>query len=256
MAPASTSWVRTGARLDSPEFSARDKIIVVRLRTYMLMYIHEHIASPQVQSMFARMAPQAPHKDAETVPEVPLALLEQGAGEMDFGERMAHSQNRIDGARKASVTHGMSRDRAEYRIWKGIKQRCFNPRRREYPRYGGCGISMHAQWADSFAAFIEYIGPRPSPAHSIDRIDNERGYEPGNVRWATPVEQARNSRSSRNLEWRGKTQNLTDWGRELGLARCSITARLRKGWSIERALSSPPRSKHNKPHESLKPAHK
>jgi len=79
-------------------------------------------------------------------------------------------------------------------IWCAIKQRCANPRCKDYPAYGGRGITICARWSSSFEAFLEDVGERPSDAHSIDRIENDRGYEPGNVRWATGVEQARNRR--------------------------------------------------------------
>jgi len=82
----------------------------------------------------------------------------------------------------------------EYRTYWGIRDRCFNPKAVSYPRYGGRGITMCDEWVRSFGAFFAHIGPKPSPLHSIDRIDNARGYEPGNVRWATRDEQKLNQR--------------------------------------------------------------
>lgn len=79
-------------------------------------------------------------------------------------------------------------------IWCAIKQRCTNPRCKDYPDYGGRGITLCGEWSASFEAFIADVGERPSDEHSIDRIDNDRGYEPGNVRWSTGIEQARNRR--------------------------------------------------------------
>lgn len=97
-----------------------------------------------------------------------------------------------------STTHGLCKPHpAEYRIWKGIKQRCFNTRRREFASYGARGISMCAEWRDSFSEFLAYVGPRPSSGHSLDRIDGARGYEPGNVRWATQGVQGQNRRGVR-----------------------------------------------------------
>lgn len=83
-----------------------------------------------------------------------------------------------------------------YKVWTGIKQRCFNPKSRGYHNYGGRGITMCREWADSFVDFAAAVGPRPSPYHSIDRIDNDGNYEPGNVRWADSKTQRRNSRSA------------------------------------------------------------
>jgi hypothetical protein len=83
---------------------------------------------------------------------------------------------------------------AEYRIWRHIKSRCLNPNVPHYDRYGGAGITICAAWRDDYAAFLRDMGRRPSAKHSIDRIDNARGYEPGNCRWATPEQQSRNRR--------------------------------------------------------------
>lgn len=82
----------------------------------------------------------------------------------------------------------------EYSIWSGIIQRCTNPRQPSYPRYGGRGINICDRWRRSFAAFLEDVGPRPSPQHSIDRVDNDGNYEPSNCRWATAAEQRLNQR--------------------------------------------------------------
>lgn len=81
----------------------------------------------------------------------------------------------------------------EYRAWEGARNRCRNPNNRSYVRYGGRGITFSPAF-DDFAVFLAEIGPRPSPGHSLDRIDNNLGYEPGNVRWATRSEQFWNAR--------------------------------------------------------------
>jgi hypothetical protein len=78
-------------------------------------------------------------------------------------------------------------------IWRSAKDRCHNPRHLKYHLYGGRGIFMCEEWRNDFAAFRDHLGPRPSPKHSVDRIDNDRGYEPGNVRWATQKEQMQNA---------------------------------------------------------------
>src|SRR5690242_5139567 len=89
-----------------------------------------------------------------------------------------------DQKRAAKLTHAGSVT-PEYSVWKAIRARCHNPSHGSFERYGGRGISVCEEWRDSFAAFRDHIGPRPSAAHQIDRIDNSRGYEPGNVRWVT-----------------------------------------------------------------------
>ncbi len=93
-------------------------------------------------------------------------------------------------------THGHSKHLPEYFIWKGMRQRCSNPRNQKFKDYGARGISVCERW-DSFEAFLSDMGRRPSPGHSIDRKNNDGNYEPGNCRWATAKEQAANTRRSR-----------------------------------------------------------
>jgi hypothetical protein len=91
----------------------------------------------------------------------------------------------------------MGVESAEYRAWVSMNTRCHNPRCRNYAYYGGRGITVFPAWRSvnaggSFLAFFAHIGPRPSRKHSVDRINNDGNYEPGNVRWATPIEQRAN----------------------------------------------------------------
>jgi hypothetical protein len=92
------------------------------------------------------------------------------------------------------LKHNLSRT-PEYRCWQQIKARCLNPNHRAFPHYGGRGITIAPEWADDFLAFLRHVGPRPSEGHSLDRIDNDAGYVPSNVRWATWEEQAANRRA-------------------------------------------------------------
>ncbi len=99
----------------------------------------------------------------------------------------------------AKTIHGIART-AEYRAWRQARERCYNPSNNRYYRYGALGVRMCDEWLHDPAAFAAYVGPRPSPRHSIDRIDPWGDYQPGNVRWATRFEQARNTRRNFNRE--------------------------------------------------------
>jgi hypothetical protein len=127
----------------------------------------------------------------------------------------------------------------EYSVWQAIKARCRNPENLHFKNYGGRGIDVCAAWHDDFAAFIADVGPRPSPLHTIERVDNSRGYEPGNVVWATRKQQQRNLRTNRLLTCRGRTQCLAAWVEEVGLKYATVVKRLRSGWSVEDALYRP-----------------
>jgi hypothetical protein len=130
----------------------------------------------------------------------------------------------------------------EYRLWQNMLDRCRNPNNPGFHNYGGRGISVHPAWAQSFPVFLAAIGPRPSPQHSLDRKDNNKGYVPGNVRWATRKEQAHNMRKNRLLTFGGRTQTLTAWAEEIGLVPSTLQYRLKQGgMTVERALSTPRR---------------
>jgi len=130
-------------------------------------------------------------------------------------------------------------NKREYWIWVNIKQRCQNPKASGYSKYGGRGIAMCERWAASFDAFLADMGARPTPGHSVDRVDNCKGYSPENCRWATGGEQSRNRRSTRFITFDGRTQCASDWAKEIGIAAGTLFNRFRSGWTVEKALTTP-----------------
>lgn len=119
--------------------------------------------------------------------------------------------------------------------WRAMKARCFNPNNRKYPRYGARGITVCERWL-VFENFLADMGPRPSPRHSIDRINNDGNYEPSNCRWATMPEQMRNSIAARWVTFNGETLTVTDWAQRLGITQGSMSRRL-SVWPLERAMT-------------------
>ena len=142
---------------------------------------------------------------------------------------------KIDKSRK----HGMGRS-SEYRAWDKMKRRCNSPNDPGFKNYGGRGIKVCDAWMESFENFFKYVGHKPSPLHSIDRINNNGNYEPGNVRWATVQEQHNNKRSNHLLTINGTTLNITQWATLMNINRNIIYARITQlGWTPEKAVSHP-----------------
>lgn len=107
------------------------------------------------------------------------------------------------------TTHGMS-DTLLYQRWEAMIQRCCNQNSIGYHRYGGRGICVCSEWRNSFQAFADYVGQPPTPRHEIERINNNGNYEPGNVKWATHIEQNRNTRRNRVFTINGVTACVTE----------------------------------------------
>lgn len=146
---------------------------------------------------------------------------------------------RAEQALKANTTHGLSFGTAgtpEYAVWVAIKNRCYNPKSPYYKFYGGRGIIMCDKWRKDFVAFLKDVGRRPNPKLTLDRVNNSKGYEPGNVRWTTRKVQSRNMRSNVNITFRGRTQCISAWAEEVGVTHATLSYRL-KNWSVEKALT-------------------
>lgn len=124
-------------------------------------------------------------------------------------------------------------------ILENMIQRCHNPNNPSFVNYGGRGVKVCDRWRDVPGAFAEDMGERPSPAHSIERIDNNGPYSPENCRWATREEQNRNTRQNVNLTHQGETLCVAQWAARLGVPAALIRDRLRLGWDTARALSEP-----------------
>lgn len=152
-----------------------------------------------------------------------------------------------DGLRKVCRTCRCEQVRAqrgrqpERHILTLMIQRCHNEQHQRFPLYGGRGISVCAAWHESFEQFLADVGRRPSPRHSIDRIDNNRGYEPGNVRWATQTQQTRNKRNNRMITAFGITKCAAEWAEDFNLPSCRLIGQRIDvlGWTAEAAVSTP-----------------
>lgn len=140
---------------------------------------------------------------------------------------------------ETNTKHGMTNSKL-YGTWCNIKNRCYNEKVDSYYLYGGRGIKMCDEWLHDFSAFARWAeanGYREDL--SIDRIDVNGDYTPENCKWSSLVEQANNKRSNHLIEYNGKTQTAAQWAREVGLPRNVLYSRLYRGWSIERALTTP-----------------
>jgi hypothetical protein len=139
------------------------------------------------------------------------------------------------------TTHGLSGTRI-YNIWNSMRGRCKNTGTRDAKHYADKGIRVCERWDSSFEAFLADMGPLPSPRHTIDRIDGNGNYEPGNCRWATPREQCLNQARTRRVVVNGESIPLLLAAERAGLSWSVVVQRIDKlGWTLERALSQPAR---------------
>lgn len=154
-----------------------------------------------------------------------------------------------------NLSHGEAREEGytpEYRAWLGMIARCERRSWRFFYRYGGRGIRVCERWRNSYEDFLNDVGRRPSAQHSIDRIDNDGNYEPGNVRWATRAEQARNKRNTARLTVGGVTRAVVEWAELSGIRHTAIKNRIKNGWDPQQAISQPSRNRQQPKKESDK----
>jgi hypothetical protein len=126
-----------------------------------------------------------------------------------------------------------------YWTWCSMRKRCYNAKTPSYRNYGARGITVCERWM-TFANFLADMGDKPEGL-SLERIDNDGNYEPGNCKWATPAEQNRNNRFTRMVTFNCETLCVVDWAKKTGIKRVTLEARLLAGWSAERALTEPTR---------------
>lgn len=150
--------------------------------------------------------------------------------------------------RKDTLTrHGGTKGKkftGAYGSWADMMKRCLNPNAKQFLNYGGRGIGVCERW-QCFDNFLADMGQRP-PDTSLDRINNEGNYEPGNCRWATRVQQNRNTRQNQYIEFNGERLCITEWAVRMGIGPGTVRYRIRQGWPTELALTARPSFKHRK----------
>lgn len=124
-----------------------------------------------------------------------------------------------------------------YDVWITMIRRTIDPGFKDWRLYGGKGITVCARWRDSAEAFASDIGRRPSPRHTLDRIDSNGNYCPENCKWSTPKEQARNMSRNVFIEYNGQRLTIAEWAERAGLKYMTVFQRLKRGWTIEAALT-------------------
>lgn len=137
---------------------------------------------------------------------------------------------------KRKATHGKSKAPV-YKCWFNIKQRCLNPLNAHFKNYGGRGIKIHKEWENNFYEFYKYVGERPSKNHSIDRIDNNGNYEPGNVRWADRETQNNNRRVNVTIFFNGERFTVASLAKRFGLNPNPIYKKIKLGIQVEKIFS-------------------
>lgn len=143
----------------------------------------------------------------------------------------------------------LSKDMPEYTSWRAMKKRC-----KYKSGYADRGIAVCGRWQNSFAAFYEDMGRKPSTRHTLERVNNNEGYGPDNCIWALPKQQSSNRRCTVTLSLSGVTMTLTDWSSHSGICRATIDSRLLAGWDTKKALCTPPEPKGSRSHPRQEPS--
>lgn len=139
----------------------------------------------------------------------------------------------------SNPTRRVRTETPEHRSWRKMIDRCENPNSHNYSYYGGRGIRICKRWRKSFETFLLDLGNRPTNGYSLDRIDCNGDYRPGNVRWSNCIDQANNRRSSVRLTYKGATKTIADWADELNMKYTTLHNRLKLGWTIDLCFTTP-----------------
>lgn len=176
-----------------------------------------------------------------------LARCKCGVVKPVVSEKIFTNSSKSCGCAKneALKTHGFTTsakggNSREYAIWNSMKQRCRNPKNKQYPEYGGRGISVCDSWL-RFENFFRDMGERPFKGASLERKDNNKGYSPDNCKWADRNTQNNNKRNNRPITINGVTKNLCQWADHYGIGHTTIFHRIKAGWDVERAITQPAR---------------
>ena len=146
---------------------------------------------------------------------------------------------------KKHTKHGHNKSKSKggctkaYYTWQAMKRRCLTDYDKRSERYQSRGITICDDWVGSFESFLSDVGEPPTGQHSLDRIDNDKGYSKENCRWATAKEQANNKTSNYKITVNGETKNLCQWSELTGIKRETIKNRIRRGWSESDAVLTP-----------------
>lgn len=142
----------------------------------------------------------------------------------------------LENKKSMHLKHGLSGSYL-YNIWSGMKQRCNDKSSLAYPNYGGRGIKVCNRWMNDFSLFAKDMGDRPSPKHTLERINNNKGYYKSNCKWATVKEQSLNRRSNISIQYKSVTYTALEFSEKIGITLNSLYQRLQKGWSISEIAS-------------------
>lgn len=178
-----------------------------------------------------------------------LCRCECGVERVIFSGNLNNGHTVSCGCKKGILKHGENRNShrtPEYQAMAGILQRCLNPKSPAFKHYGGRGITVCKEWNSmvKYQEFLSHIGRKPTPSHTVERIDNSKGYQPGNVRWATAGEQMRNTRRNIKVVIDGLEMCFKDACVKFSISPSAAKKRIRSGWPVELAIKTPPSKRH------------